>query len=189
MSSSSEPFSLLAISGSLRADSFNTRLLQACADLLPEGASLTVHDHHDLPLFNNDLEDAGPPASVLALREAIRHADALLISTPEYNHSISGVLKNVIDWASRPAFQGVLAGTPVGMLSASPGAVGGARAQQHLKPILLSAMAQVFPGPEVIVNHAGDKLDGAQITHDGTRDFITKYLADLITWSRHQARA
>lgn len=181
-------FTLVAISGSLRKASTNTALLRAIATqgLLPDDVRVVVHDISDLPLYNGDLETGDPPAAVVALRQAIREADGLLLATPEYNHSISGVLKNAIDWASRPAFQGVLAGTPTAFVSVAPGAIGGARAQQHLKPILLSAMAWVFPGPEVVVNHSGDKLDGDTIVDPSTRDFIAKYLTDFVAWAKAQ---
>lgn len=179
-------FTMLGISGSLRAASTNTALLRACQGLMPEGAELVLLEYGDLPLYNGDLETEGPPPAVARVRQAIRDADALLFATPEYNHSISGVLKNLIDWASRPAFQSSLVGTPSGMLSAAPGAVGGARAQQHLKPILLSGMVPIFPGPEVVVNHVGDKLEGDVVTHEATAAFLTKYLADFVAWTKVQ---
>jgi len=181
-------FKIVALSGSLRKASTNTALIRAIAaqGLLPDDVELVLHDHADLPLYNTDLETEDLHPAVASLRAAIDGADGLLIVTPEYNHSIPGVLKNALDWASRPAFQGVLAGTPTAMMTVAPGAVGGARAHQHLKPILLAAMAWVFPGPEVCVNHSGDKLDDDTLTHEPTQKFIAQYLADFVAWAKVQ---
>ena len=120
--------SILGISGSLRRESFNTRLLQAATALMPADATLTVRTLHGVPLYDGDLEAQGMPDGVRELREAIRAADGLLLSTPEYNNGVPGVLKNAIDWASRGADQ-PLAHKPLALLSASPGGMGGVRAQ------------------------------------------------------------
>lgn len=180
------PLHLAALSGSLRQASVNTALLRAAAELLPDDVTLSLVEHRDVPLYDGDVESAGAPEAVVRLRDALRQADALLIATPEYNHSVSGVLKNTLDWASRPAFKSSLAGLPTGILSAAPGAVGGARAQQHLKSILLAGLTPVFPGAEVIVNHTGDKFTDGALTDARTRDFLRSWLAGFVAWARVQ---
>src|SRR6266508_3306754 len=119
---------LLGVSGSLRRGSFNTALLRCAQAMMPAGVSLTLHDIRDIPLFDADVEAQGFPAPVAAFREAVRAADGLLVSSPEYNHGVPGVLKNAVDWASRGKDQ-PFAGKPLALMSASNGGMGGARAQ------------------------------------------------------------
>jgi chromate reductase len=125
-------FNILAFAGSLRKGSYNKALVRAALELAPESVSIEVFDLEGIPPFNNDNVN-NPPAKVVEFKERIRNADALLIATPEYNYSIPGVLKNAIDWVSRP-FQGnPLEDKPVAIMSASTGRLGGARAQYHLR--------------------------------------------------------
>ncbi len=173
---------ILALSGSLRTGSFNTALLRAAAELAPEGVAITLHDYRDVPLYDGDIETS--PEAVEALKAAIDAADAVLIATPEYNHSIPGVLKNAIDWASRPAFDSVFFGKPTGMVSASPGLVGGARAQQHLKSVLLAMGTPVYASPEVLVGRAGDKFDDGRLVDESTRKFLAGFLEKFSAWAR-----
>ncbi|MCA9568628.1 MAG: NAD(P)H-dependent oxidoreductase, partial [Myxococcales bacterium] len=129
--------SILGLSGSLRAASTNTALLRTAAELLPDDVTLTVHDYRNVPLYDDDLD--AKPEGVLRLEAAVRAADGVLVAVPEYNHSVPGVLKNALDWASRPAYASVFRDKPTGVMSAATGFVGGARGQQHLK-IVLSGM-------------------------------------------------
>ncbi|WP_436772773.1 NADPH-dependent FMN reductase [Yinghuangia sp. YIM S09857] len=149
---------ILAISGSIRTESFNTALLNAFGPLAPEGMTIEVFKGIDeLPHFNQDLE-ADVPASVLRLREAVQAADGVVISTPEYNRAIPGVLKNALDWASRPYGQSSWAGKPVAVLSSSPGVQGGIRAQEELKGQLRNLAAYVVHGPEIAIPEVHTRL-------------------------------
>ncbi|MGH3049668.1 MAG: NADPH-dependent FMN reductase, partial [Gaiellaceae bacterium] len=140
---------ILAVSGSLRADSYNTSLLQAAADAAPEGVELELWEGiGDLPPYDQDLDDRDVPVSVRRLREAWSAADAILFATPEYNGSVPGVLKNAIDWASRPKFEAALTGKTVAVVGASTGQFGALWAQTDLKKILGAAGARVV-GTEI----------------------------------------
>jgi chromate reductase len=122
---------------------------------------------------------------VARFKQAIAGAAAVLIVTPEYNHSVPGVLQNAIDWASRPGGNSVLKGKPVGIMSASPGAIGGARAQQQLKLVMLSTLSPVLPHPGVVVGQAKEKFDEAgSLTHEPTRQFVAAYLQALEVWTQ-----
>lgn len=148
------PLSILVIPGALRARSMNRALAHAAVSLAPTGTTLTVHELHDIPLYDGDAEAAGVPASVTALREAIAAADALFFCTPEYNSSVPGVLKNAIDWASRPApGEGSLAafaGKTAVLMATSPGALGGLRGLVHLRSILGNIQMLVLPEQRAI---------------------------------------
>jgi len=174
---------ILALSGSLRRASTNTALLQAAAELAPEGLTLRIHDYAALPLFNGDLEI---PASVTDLKTAITEADAVLISVPEYNYSLPGVLKNAIDWASRPAYHSPFRDKPVGLISAAASIVGGARAQQHTKQILLGMIAPVFPWPELLVGAAHTKFSDGVLSDVPTREALERYMAGFAAWVSKQ---
>ena len=144
---------VLGIAGSLRTGSFNRALLDAAAGIAPAGMVIELADIA-LPLFDEDLERAGDPPAVRALRERVRAADGLLIATPEYNRSVPGGLKNAIDWLSRDAPDAVLAGKPVAVIGATPGAWGTRIAKSHLREILTAVEARVLPGPNLFVRHA-----------------------------------
>ncbi len=150
---------ILGISGSLRRDSHNTRLLRAAADLLPPGAELETFERlGDIPAFNEDAEHA-PPAPVLALKRAIRDADAILIATPEYNHSIPGVLKNALDWLSRPTVaEGPFKDKPVAVVGTSTGLFGAVWAQAETRKVLNALGARVLDD-ELPVGLADDAFD------------------------------
>ena len=176
-------YRVLAISGSLRQKSLNTALLQAAASLAPEGMIITLHPLDAIPLYNSDIKDEAALAPVNALQEAIRQADGLLLASPEYNYSFSGVLKNALDWASRPAYKSVLAKKPVGLLGASMGGVGTARAQAQLRQVLSGVIAQLFPYPEFLVGTAQQKFDDAlQLTDTKTREMLSDYLNAFAAW-------
>ena len=174
---------LIGISGSLRKESYNTKLLQAAAECLPSGASIRFIECGDLPLYDNDLDTDIKPASVARLLRVIGDSDGLLIATPEYNYSIPGVLKNAIDWASRPGYKSVLAGKPTGIVSASKSVIGGARVQLHLRDVLSSTLTPVVPSPPFLVPLVQEKFnqEGKLIDED-TRVRLNRYMKDLVEW-------
>jgi chromate reductase, NAD(P)H dehydrogenase (quinone) len=177
---------IIGISGSLRVRSYNRMLLEAAQLLVPDGATLEVIGLRDVPLYNgdHDVED-DLPAGVRTLKGQIAAADAVLFATPEYNHGIPGVLKNALDWVSRPAFRSPLAGKPAGLVSAAPGLLGGARAQEQLRSVLAATMALVMPHRGVVLTRAAEKFspDG-QLEDARTSAALSAYLADLATWTR-----
>lgn len=179
---------LVGIAGSLRAGSFNRALLSAAADLAPDGVALGRLDIGSLPLYDQDLDTETPPASVVRLRASLRAADGLIIATPEYNHSVPGVLQNALDWASRPAFRSSLAGLPSAMMGAATSSVGTARAQEVLKSVLLSALAPVFPHRGVLVGGAAQKFAAGRLVDPGTRDFVAAFVAEFADWARRAER-
>lgn len=175
--------SVLGLSGSLRRDSLNTKLLKAAQELVPDGLAITLFDLAEIPLYNEDVRQEGLPASVVALRRAISEADALLITTPEYNYSIPGVLKNAIDWASRPPDQ-PFAGKAVAIMGASPSRLGTARAQYHLRQVFVFLDSLVLNKPEVMVSGADKLFDGSgRLSDQATRDFVQAQLEALAAWA------
>jgi chromate reductase, NAD(P)H dehydrogenase (quinone) len=184
--SAESPLRILAIAGSIRRASWNRRLLDAAAALAPEGVRVEPFDLRDVPIYDADLDtDELRPEPVRRLKQAVADADALLIATPEFNHSIPGVLQNAIDWISRPAMKSALADKPVGIMGASPGALGAARAQQHLKLVLMATLAQVMPHPGVSIGMVAEKFaaDGT-LAHEPTRRFVAAFMAQLAGWTR-----
>ena len=170
---------ILGISGSLRAASFNTALLHAAQDLAPAGMAIAVHRLHELPLFDQDVEEQGDPAPVKALKDAVAAADGLLLACPEYNGGISGVLKNAIDWISRPGHErtaSVLAGKIVCIVGASPGATGTVRAQDALRLVLRRAGARTEPQGDVLVFQAHTKIVDGQLADERTREALGRHL-------------
>lgn len=183
------PLRVLAFAGSLRAASYNRMLLRAAAELAPEGMLIEIVDIGGIPLFNEDVEAAGTPPAVEAFRTAIRDADALLIATPEYNHGVPGVLKNAIDWASRPPRQSPLAGKPAAIFGASPGATGTARSQTQLRNSFVFTDTPVLPQPEVLVFRAHEKFDAdGRMTDEATRKFVRRLLEGLADWTTRLTR-
>jgi len=174
---------VLGISGSLRKSSFNTATLRAAQELAPEGMSLSIYPIGDIPLYDDDIRAAGYPAPVQALRGAIKGADAVLLATPEYNYSTSGVLKNAIDWASRPPEQ-PFDGKPVAIMGASAGVLGTARAQYHLRQIFVFLNGHVLNKPEVMIGGAGNRFDSdGKLTDEATRGFIKAQMEALRDWT------
>jgi chromate reductase len=183
-----DPLRIVGIAGSLRKASFNRAALRAAQGLVPEGWILETAEIGGLPLFSQDLEDPLPP-SVVALKEAIRSADAVLFSTAEYNYSIPGVLKNAIDWASRPHGQSAWAGKPVAVMSASPGLLGGARAQYHLRQCFVFLDMHPVNQPEVMITKAHQKFDEHGDLKDETaKKLIRLLLQNLVDWTRRLAQ-
>jgi len=179
-----KPVSILGFAGSLRKDSYNKALLRAAMELKPKDAKLEIFDLGGIPPFNQDLE-ARMPDKVKKFKAKIRAADAILIATPEYNYSIPGVLKNAVDWASRPYGDNSFEGKPVAVMSASPGMLGGARAQYHLRQVLVFLNMHPLNRPEVFVPYADDKIDEkGRVTDDKTREKIRELLESLVDWTK-----
>jgi chromate reductase len=176
---------ILGIAGSLREGSYNRALLRTARELLPEGVELEEFDLRSLPLYDGDVEAAGDPEPVVALKEAIRGADALLFATPEYNRGVPGVLKNAIDWASRPPLASPLTGKPVAIMGASTGRGGTARAQEQLRAALEYSRATVVEQPEVLVPEAYMRFDErGEVVDEGIRAELAELLDTLIEVSR-----
>lgn len=174
---------MLAFAGSLREGSYNKALLRAAKEEAPGEMTLDLFDLTGIPLYNADLRAESGPEQVADFKAAVRKADALLVATPEYNHGVPGVLKNAIDWASRPARNSVLRGKPAGIVGASPGTMGTARAQEHLKQIFDATLSHLMPHPGVLVAHAGEKFDDeGRLTDEQTRAFLSEYLEALVEW-------
>jgi chromate reductase len=180
----SKPVRILGIAGSLRRESYNRAALRAATELVPEGATLEIFELDGIPGFNQD-EEQNPPAKVTGLKKRIRDADAILFVTPEYNYSIPGVLKNAIDWASRPYGDSAWNGKPAAIMGASIGAIGTARAQYHLRQMMV--FLNMFPinQPEVMIGNASERFDAeGNLMHAATRDFIRQLLQSLVEWTR-----
>lgn len=174
---------ILAFAGSLRKKSFNKALLKAAIEEAPERMEIELFDLEGIPLFNADTEAEGDPDRVTEFKDAIRQADGLLIATPEYNHGMSGVTKNAIDWASRPAKDPPLNGKPVGVMGASGGMTGTARGQDQLRQSLKSINACCMALPELLVSKAGEKFDDQRVlTDEPTRKRLSKYVNSLADW-------
>lgn len=180
----SDPLRILGIAGSLRRASYNRLALEAAKSLVPEGARLDSFELDDIPIFNQDAEQPAPEP-VRRFKEAIRAADAILIATPEYNYSIPGVLKNAIDWASRPYGDSAWAGKPVAIMGASPGLFGTARAQYHLRQVFVFLDMHAVNQPEVMIGQAAQRFDEqGRLTDDKTREKIAQLLASLVALTR-----
>ena len=170
-------FNVAAIAGSLRRGSYNRALLRAAAELAPPSLHIVIHELDAIPLYNGDVEAAGVPASVLQLRDAVRQADGLLIATPEYNHGVPGVLKNTIDWLSRPPGDSSLNGKVAALMGASPGMTGTARGQSQLRQAFVFTNTYALLQPEVLVARAHEKFDAdGRLVHQATRDFLGTFL-------------
>lgn len=171
---------ILGIAGSLRKDSYNLNALRAAQNVVPSGAELEIFTLHGIPPFNED-DEHNPPPRVIEFKNKIQEADAILISTPEYNHSIPGVLKNAIDWASRPYGQSSWTGKPVAVMGASVGPLGSARAQYHLRQAFFVHDMQPVNKPEVLISMASEKFDSeGNLTDEKTKELISRLLKNLV---------
>ena len=176
--------SILGFAGSLRRRSYNKALLRAAFELLPKNAELEIFDLEGIPPFNQDLEKR-MPRKVKEFKSKIKAVDAIMIATPEYNYSVSGVLKNAIDWASRPYGDNSFEGKPVAIMSASTGMLGGARAQYHLRQTLAALNMHPVNRPEVIVISARDKIsEKGRLQDQRTRKLIKELLKNLVAWTQ-----
>jgi chromate reductase, NAD(P)H dehydrogenase (quinone) len=176
---------VLAISGSLRSDSHNSKLLRAAAELFPADVEVEIWDGlKDVPAYDEDDDGADAPAAVARLRAAIAGADALFFATPEYNHSVPGALKNAIDWASRPAGASVFLNKPVAVVGASTGAFGAVWAQAEVRKVLGSTGARVVDG-ELALGHAHERFDdGGRLRDANLREELQEVVDALLLVTR-----
>jgi chromate reductase len=175
---------IIGFSGSLRSGSFNTAALRAVQEVTPSDAEIDIYDIADFPPFNQDI-DGEPPQMVTDLKAAIRAADAVIFSSPEYNYSVPGHLKNVIDWASRPYGDSAWDGKPALIMGASIGAVGTARMQYHLRQIMVFLNMHPLNKPEVMIGTAQDKFDAeGKLTDESTREYLKQAVEALVHWTR-----
>ena len=178
------PVRILGIAGSLRRTSYNRAALRAATSLVPDAATLEVFELDGIPSFNQDDEGA-LPGRVVELKRSVRAADAVLFVTPEYNYSVPGVLKNAIDWASRPYGDNAWSGKPTAIMGASVGTIGTARAQYHLRQMFV--FLNMFPinQPEVMIGNAATRFDDdGNLMDETTRKLIGDLLRNLVEWTR-----
>jgi chromate reductase, NAD(P)H dehydrogenase (quinone) len=178
------PLTILGIAGSLRRGSYNRSALRAAQQLAPESARIEIFELDGIPLFNQD-EEKNPPEKVVQLKAKVRAADAILFVTPEYNYSVPGVLKNAIDWASRPYGDSAWNGKPVAIMGASGGIFGTARAQYHLRQMFVFLNMYPVNQPEVMIGQAQQRFDAnGNLTDETSKKLIRQLLENLITWTR-----
>ena len=178
-----ENINILGIAGSLRQSSYNRAALRAAKSLIPDNAVLNIFELDGIPGFNQD-DEQNPPERVVELKKRVLAADAILFVTPEYNYSIPGVLKNAIDWASRPYGESVWNGKPAAIMGASIGTLGTARAQYHLRQCCV--FLNMFPlnNPEVMIPNAADRFDAdGKLVDDKSRQLIAQLLQSLVAWT------
>ena len=174
---------ILGIPGSLRKASYNKAALRAAQALVPAGSTLQIFELDGIPPFNQD-EEGSPPPRVAELKSRIRAADAILICTPEYNYSVPGVLKNAIDWASRPYGDSAWTGKPVAIMGASVGVFGTARAQYHLRQMFVFLDMYPVNKPEVMIGNAAQRFDEhGQLTDETSRRLVQQLLQGLVEWA------
>jgi len=175
-----DPLVILGIAGSTREGSFNRAALRAAQSLVPQGATMEFFDIKGLPGFSQD-DEANPPAQVAELKQRIRSADAILFVTPEYNYSVPGVLKNAIDWASRPYGDSAWARKPVAVMGASVGTLGTARAQYHLRQMFVFLNMYAVNQPEVMIANAHKHFDQeGNLTDEVAKKLISQLLEELV---------
>ena len=185
----STPTTILGIAGSLRKTSYNRGALRAAQQLAPKDATIEVFNLDGIPPYNQD-DDARPPEKVTQFKKHIRAADAILICTPEYNYSIPGVLKNAIDWASRPYGDSAWDGKPVALMGATVGPLGTARAQYHLRQVLVTLNMHPLNKPEVMIANASERFDEqGNLTDQKSREHIKKLVEALVNWTRQLQKA
>src|ERR1044072_4620891 len=178
----SKPVRILGIAVSLRRDSYNRATLRAATELVPEGATIDIFELDGIPGFNQD-EEQNPPAKVLELKRRVREADALLFVTPEYNYSVPGVLKNAIDWASRPYGDSAWSGKPAAIMGASIGTLGTARGEYHLRQTCVVLNVHVLNQAEVMIANASQRFDAqGNLTDESTRKHVQNLLEKLADW-------
>jgi chromate reductase len=184
----SSSLTILGIAGSLRQASYNRMALRAAQQLVPEDAKIEIFDLQGIPLFNQD-QELTPPAIVTDFKRRIRAADAILFATPEYSYNLPGVLKNAIDWASRPYGDNSWNDKPVAIMGASPGLLGTARAQLLLRPLLTFLNMHTVNQPEVMIAKAHEKFDASgNLIDEASKKLIQQLLQNLVDWTRRLAR-
>lgn len=185
----SEPTRILGIAGSLRRASYNRAALRAAMQLVPQDTVLNIFELDGIAGFNED-EEQNPPSQVIELKRRIREADAILIVTPEYNYSIPGVLKNAIDWASRPYGDSAWNGKPVAVMGASIGRIGTARAQCHLRQVFVFLNMLPINQPEVMISNAAERFDAeGNLKDERTKKLLGRLLQSLADWTRRLAQS
>ena len=180
---------IIGISGSLRRDSFNTALLRAATTMMPDDATLTIKLIHDIPLYNYDVETEGIPSAVTRLKDEIAASSGLLIATPEYNNSIPGVVKNAIDWLSRPSsdIPRVFGDLPVAIMGATPGAFGTVLSQNAWLPVLRTLGTRNWTGSRLVVPGAGKVFDaGGNIVDESVRERLQKFVHGFVAFVKSQ---
>ena len=183
-----DPLVILGIAGSIRQGSFNRLALQAAQGLAPEGTTVETFDIKGLPGFSQD-DEANPPDQVVELKQRIRNADAILLVTPEYNYSVPGVLKNAIDWASRPYGDSAWTEKPVAIMGASVGTLGTARAQYHLRQMFVFLNMFAVNQPEVMIAHAHKHFDEqGNLTDETAKKLIGQLLEELVGLAKKLAK-
>ena len=179
-----DPITILGIAGSLRKDSYNKGVLRAAQQLCPQGAKLELYDIAGLPLFNQD-DEQKPTAKVTEFKQRIRAADAILISTAEYNYGLPGVLKNAIDVASRPYGDNAWSGKPIALMSAAMSVAGGIRAQYQLRQCFVFLNLEAVVQPEVAIGNAPQRFDAASnLTDETSKKMIAQLLQNLVYKAR-----
>lgn len=174
------PVRLLAISGSLRRASHCTAVLRSLAPLLPTGTTLELFPLDEVPMYNADLDGDSPPAAVAQLKAAIAAADGLVLCSPEYNYGMPGVLKNAIDWASRPGFASPLKGKPALVMTASPGTAGGVRAQAQIRDALAATLARPLVRQHIAIASVATRIQDGRLVDEATRAIVQAGLLELI---------
>lgn len=171
---------MLGISGSIRRESYCTAILRTLQESLGARAEMTIFALDGVPIYNQDEDGPRSPAQVVSLRAAIGAADALVVVSPEYNHGIPGILKNAIDWASRPAFTSVLTDKPVSVMTAAGGMLGGARAQMQLRETFAATESRVMANRQVVIGNVGSKIIEGRLVDKPTLDFALGAIDILI---------
>lgn len=171
---------LLALSGSLRRQSYNTAILAALAEVVAAQANLELFPLNDVPLYDQDADTETPPAVIARLRVAVASANGIVIASPEYNAGMSGVLKNALDWISRPYGKSGLTGKPVLTITSSPATTGGARAQAQLNETLTAIAAQIVLRPQAVIGSVHTKITEGRFTDADSLKFLKEGVADLL---------
>jgi chromate reductase len=171
---------LLGFAGSLRKDAFSKAVLMAVKQASTGKAHFDVYDLSSIPLYNQDVEDAGHPDEVTRFKTQIADSDGLVICTPEYNYGISGVLKNALDWASRPGYKSVLKDKPVLMVSSSPSFTGGVRAIEQLRQTLSATLSRIINVPEIVIGEVGHKITDGLLSDETSLRYIGGGLDALV---------
>lgn len=171
---------LIGIVGSLRQGSFNLSILKTLAEQLGTNAELEIVSLADIPLYSEDIDGEASPATVTALRDKVNAADGVILAVPEYNYSMSGVMKNTLDWLSRPHGKGALLNKPVMYFTSSPAFTGGARAQEHLLAVLTSMGAKVHLGPQLCFGSVHEKIKDGRLSDEASVNFLVNNTRQFI---------
>lgn len=175
-----ETLNIIGLSGSLRRNSYNSAILSTIGELLPESVELHLYGLQNIPLYNEDIDGDNSPEQVTSLRQALYNADALIIGSPEYNHGVSGVLKNALDWLSRPHGKSNLTGKPTLTFTASPAFTGGVRAHQQLNETLQAVQAQQVVYPQIVIGSVAGKVSEHRLVDDAATTFLMQGVNKLI---------